>query len=785
MALPLQRLARLLPLLLLLARGAAQTRPWNLEDDYTTSTAAGGARPGFEDGSLANASLSRPEAVAIDPVAQVLYVADRGNHAIRCIRVSALLHVQDDDVDELDARNLSVPAAPPAMPTAPAMPPGEALNAAADDESAANTSTTRRLSESTGGASATAGATVDASGEATVEASVDSSDYVTTMAGGSGRGFADGYGAMARFDTPSGVAVDGYSGLLFVADTGNAVIREIDLRSGRVTTLAGSPGVRGFVNGRGRAAAFNSPVGVAFALRSRQLFVCDAYNHAIRVVHVLTREVKTLAGSGMQGSDDGPGYIATFHLPSAAVVDDDEAILYVVDASPRVRMMPTQLEPTYWPEGAPPPPGVYHPSPPPFINFTFGAPPAAPGEEVNFTETSEGINYGLGMRRLSEASAITPEGANSTNSSSANALLNVTMINGSIAIPMPPLPPIAPPSMPPAPGFGDIAFTTEVSTLFDGGTLGLQELGGIATAYGWPGGALMLADTRGNKIYRLGLGISPSPPPPVIIIDGNGTSGNGTGAPSAPASGNSSAASGGADATGTGTTGRRLQTGYGQDSSDVNATNATQVGTADTLNATLANATLLNATDASLATAPPPPPPPPACVVNCTNATAAPPPPSLLGCDVNPPGPHCIVCAQGVMTATAPYECHPLLVLLAGDTPGFLDGVGIRPRFYRPFGLSVESSTRRVYLADSYNHRVRVLDLTDVPDEYVEDVEEWYEVLARALRQNLVFIIILCGSSLLLCFLAFVCCRYFPVCPLYQKRLHQKRMKSMDIGNRA
>ena len=52
---------------------------------------------------------------------------------------------------------------------------------------------------------------------------------VTTIAGGE-RGFADGPAAEARFDTPSGLALDA-SGTLYVADTGNNAIRRDHRRS--------------------------------------------------------------------------------------------------------------------------------------------------------------------------------------------------------------------------------------------------------------------------------------------------------------------------------------------------------------------------------------------------------------------------------------------------------------------------------------------------------------------------------------------------------------------------
>ena len=275
---------RLTLLLLLRAALAAAREPWNVEGDYTTITAGGVAQAGLLDGGYGNATFRRPNAVAIDGELNELYVADKGNHAIRKVRVSLLLATQE-------------------------------------------------MNESTRAASGIGPELSD--------------DYVTTLAGSGVRGFRDGIGAAARFNEPSGLALDPFNRLLFIADQGNSVIRQINLDTRRVTTIAGSPGNPGFINGKGRAAAFRRPMGLTLALRSRQLFVCDSYNHAIRVVNVATREVRTLAGSGILGSADGIGDQATFNLPVAAAVDDLEQTLYVVDLSPRIRSMNTRPEPSY------------------------------------------------------------------------------------------------------------------------------------------------------------------------------------------------------------------------------------------------------------------------------------------------------------------------------------------------------------------------------------------------------------------------------------------------------
>ena len=138
--------------------------------------------------------------------------------------------------------------------------------------------------------------------------------WVRTIAG-SGRGFADGQGEAARFDTPSALAIDA-QGALYVADTGNHAIRRV-APDGAVTTLAGD-GTPGDADGRGAAARFNGPVGVAVDAAGR-VIVADTYNDRIRVV-APDGTVSTLAGGPSPGFLDGAGGDARFDTPAGVAV---------------------------------------------------------------------------------------------------------------------------------------------------------------------------------------------------------------------------------------------------------------------------------------------------------------------------------------------------------------------------------------------------------------------------------------------------------------------------------
>ena len=117
---------------------------------------------------------------------------------------------------------------------------------------------------------------------------------VTTLAGraGESRG-SDGTSKTARFESPAAIAVD-RSGNVYVSDTVINCIRKID-SAGRVSTIAGQPSyIPGSANGRGSAAQFSHPFGLA-ADAAGNIYVADLENHAIRRV-TPDGTVATLAG---------------------------------------------------------------------------------------------------------------------------------------------------------------------------------------------------------------------------------------------------------------------------------------------------------------------------------------------------------------------------------------------------------------------------------------------------------------------------------------------------------
>lgn len=142
----------------------------------------------------------------------------------------------------------------------------------------------------------------------TVAGFSDSTDAFGFPAGG----YADGEAAKARFRNPRGVAVDSADNI-YVADTGNHAIRKIS--GGKVTTLAGN-GQPGYQDGPGNQARFNAPSGLAID-ENGNLYVSDTLNNVIRRI-TPQGLVSTLAGkqSTDGGYEDGPCGQARFNEPA-------------------------------------------------------------------------------------------------------------------------------------------------------------------------------------------------------------------------------------------------------------------------------------------------------------------------------------------------------------------------------------------------------------------------------------------------------------------------------------
>ena len=175
---------------------------------------------------------------------------------------------------------------------------------------------------------------------------------VYTYAGGIVAGHSDGMPNSARFSKPSAIAICP-GGYLIVADTHNHVIRRINTE-GVVTTIAGRPRILGSRDGRADQATFDSPMGVAVD-SSGKIFVADTGNHLIRVIE--NGVVSTVAGSAKSidlwqrdnhpdrwdmnaigGFEDGFGELALFNKPMGLSFWGDNLII-ADSANHSIRML--------------------------------------------------------------------------------------------------------------------------------------------------------------------------------------------------------------------------------------------------------------------------------------------------------------------------------------------------------------------------------------------------------------------------------------------------------------
>lgn len=112
-----------------------------------------------------------------------------------------------------------------------------------------------------------------------IKVSDDYESAIITPWAGNGVGWTDGPVSQAKFNTPRGIAVDS-EGNILIADQNNHCIRKISL-DGIVTTIAGTPQSAGYQDGFPKEAKFNQPTGVAVD-RNDMIYIADQNNHCIR-----------------------------------------------------------------------------------------------------------------------------------------------------------------------------------------------------------------------------------------------------------------------------------------------------------------------------------------------------------------------------------------------------------------------------------------------------------------------------------------------------------------------
>ena len=322
------------------------------------NTVAGDGTSGYfgDSGTATAAEMSYPSGVAVDASGN-LFIADAGNNVIRKVGTNrSIMTVAGNGTNGFSGDGGSTTAAELSNPQGVAVDTAGNLFIADSGNQrirkvGINGTITTVAGNGTNGYSGDSsaatnaellspyGVAVDASGNLFIADSgnsvirkVGTNGVITTVAGNGGYGYSGDGGAAtnATLSGSVGVAVDA-SGNLYIADNGNNVIRKVD-SNGNITTVAGD-GLSGYAGDGGLAtsARLASPSGVAVDA-SGDLFIADFYNSVIRKVND-SGAITTVAGTGSYGylGDGGAATSAALSYP-VGVALDASGDLFIADS---------------------------------------------------------------------------------------------------------------------------------------------------------------------------------------------------------------------------------------------------------------------------------------------------------------------------------------------------------------------------------------------------------------------------------------------------------------------
>ncbi len=274
---------------------------------------AGHANDNYVDGTDSIARLSGVGQMVLSPKATTLYLADRNNNRIRVFNLKTKMMSTLTGAGGVNMFN------------------GE-HNAYAEGQACAATLTT--------GASGCAyfdrpmGLALSPDGKTLYVTDSDNNRIrtvnvktgATALLAGSGKGgLKDGVGDKAQFRRPVSLLLSKDGKTLYVVEWGNHAVRQIDVRTKKVTTLIGN-GKAGYRDGAFKKVRLSLPNFLSFGPKNI-LYLTEGGSLRVRVVNLRTKSVGTLTGSGKAGFQNGRGRLASFSNPRQSIMASAKTLL--------------------------------------------------------------------------------------------------------------------------------------------------------------------------------------------------------------------------------------------------------------------------------------------------------------------------------------------------------------------------------------------------------------------------------------------------------------------------
>lgn len=285
---------------------------YNLKTDRL-SFLAGHANDNYVDGAASVARVSGVSQMVLSPKATTLYLADRNNNRIRVFNLKTKMMSTLTGAGGVNMFN------------------GE-HNAYAEGSACPDTLTTgvsgcAYFDRPMGLALSPDGKTLYVSDSDNNRIrTVNVKTGATALLAGSGKGgLKDGIGAQAQFRRPVSLLLSKDGKTLYVTEWGNHAVRQIDVRTTKVTTLIGN-GKAGYRDGAFKKVRLSLPNFLSFGPKNI-LYLTEGGSLRVRVVNLRTKSVGTLTGSGKAGYVNGRAAVARFSNPRQSVMVSSRTLL--------------------------------------------------------------------------------------------------------------------------------------------------------------------------------------------------------------------------------------------------------------------------------------------------------------------------------------------------------------------------------------------------------------------------------------------------------------------------